>query len=81
MLMFHFGCVQLLMRLIFVLCVGIFKINLFICLFLAALGVHYCARAFFLVAASGGYSSLRCPGFSLQWLLLLRSTGSRARAQ
>ena len=30
-----------------------------------------------LVAASGGYSSLRCAGFSLQWLLLLWSTGSR----
>ena len=30
-----------------------------------------------LVAASGGYSSLQCAGFSLRWLLLLRSTGSR----
>ena len=30
-----------------------------------------------LVAASGGYSSLRCAGFSLQWLLLLQSTGAR----
>ena len=30
-----------------------------------------------LVAASGGYSSLRCAGFSLQQFLLLRSTGSR----
>ena len=30
-----------------------------------------------LVAVSGGYSSLRCAGFSLSWLLLLRSTGSR----
>ena len=30
-----------------------------------------------LVAASGGYSSLRCAGFSLQWLLLLWSTDSR----
>ena len=30
-----------------------------------------------LVAASGGYSSLWCAGFSLLWLLLLRSTGSR----
>ena len=30
-----------------------------------------------LVAASGGYSSLRCAGFSLRWLLLLKSTGSR----
>ena len=30
-----------------------------------------------LVEASGGYSSLRCTGFSLRWLLLLRSMGSR----
>ena len=30
-----------------------------------------------IVAVSGGYSSLWCVGFSLQWLLLLRSTGSR----
>ena len=30
-----------------------------------------------LVAASGGYSSLRCVSFSLWWLLLLWSTGSR----
>ena len=30
-----------------------------------------------LVAASGGYSLLWCVGFSLWWLLLLRSTGSR----
>ena len=30
-----------------------------------------------LVVASGGYSSLQCAGFSLQWLLLLWSMGSR----
>ena len=30
-----------------------------------------------LVAVSGSYSLLWCAGFSLQWLLLLRSTGSR----
>ena len=30
-----------------------------------------------LVVASRGYSSLWCAGFSLWWLLLLRSTGSR----
>ena len=30
-----------------------------------------------LVAVSGGYSPLRCAGFSLWWLLLLRSMGSR----
>ena len=30
-----------------------------------------------LVAASRGYSSLRCTAFSLRWFLLLQSTGSR----
>ena len=30
-----------------------------------------------LVAASGGYSLLRCSGFSLWWFLLLWSMGSR----
>ena len=30
-----------------------------------------------LVAVSGGYSLLLCAGFSLRWLLLLWSTGSR----
>ena len=30
-----------------------------------------------LVVASRGYSSLQCAGFSLRWLLLLWSTGSR----
>ena len=35
------------------------------------------ARWLSLVAASGGYSLLRCAAFSLLWLLLLRSTGSR----
>ena len=44
------------------------------CVFIAAHGLS-------LVAASRGYSSLRCAGFSLRWLLLLRSTGSRAQAQ
>ena len=34
-------------------------------------------RGLSLVAASGGYSLLRCGGFSLSWLLLLQSTGSR----
>ena len=34
---------------------------------------------FILVAVHGGYSSLQCAGFSLLWLLLLQSTGSRAQ--
>ena len=39
--------------------------------------VFVAARRLSLVAASWGYSSLRCAGFSLRWLLLLQSTGSR----
>ena len=50
---------------------------MFICLFLAALSVC-CSAGFSLMAASGDYSSLQRSGFSSQWLLLLRSTGSRA---
>ena len=39
--------------------------------------VFIAVRGLSLVAASGGYSSLRCAGFSLRWLLLLWSTGFR----
>ena len=39
--------------------------------------VYIVARGLSLVAASGGYSWLQCAGFSLWWLLLLRSMGSR----
>ena len=39
--------------------------------------VFVAAYGFSLVAASMGYSLLWCVGFSLQWLLLLQSTGSR----
>ena len=39
--------------------------------------VFIAARGLSLVAASWGYSLLWCACFSLQWLLLLRSTGSR----
>ena len=39
--------------------------------------VFVAARGLSVVAASRGYSSLRCAGFPLRWLLLLWSTGSR----
>ena len=42
--------------------------------------VFVAARGLSPAAASGGYSSLWCAGFSLQWLLVLRSTGSKAQA-
>ena len=54
---------------------SIFLKFIFICLFLAALGLRCCARAFSLVAASGGYVVMR--GLLLRCLPLLWSTGSR----
>ena len=39
--------------------------------------VFVAARELSLVAESRGYSSLRCMAFSLQWLLLWQSMGSR----
>ena len=50
-------------------------INSFIYFWLRRVFVAVCGLS--LVAASGGYPSLRCAGFSLRWRLLLRSTGSR----
>ena len=56
-----------------------------VCLFLIfylfiywLLWVFVAAHGLSLVAASGGYSSLQCAGFSLWWLLLLQSTGMQA---
>ena len=54
-----------------------FFINLFIYFYFWLRQVFAAAHGFSLVAASGAYSSLPCTGFSLQWLLLLRSMGSR----
>ena len=45
--------------------------------FFGCVGSSSLRVGFSLVAASGGYSSLRCMDFSLRWLLLLWSTGSR----
>ena len=55
-----------------------FFLNLFIFYFYFWLHwVFVAVHGLSLVAASGGYSLLWCMGFSLRWLLLLRSTGSR----
>ena len=58
------------------LCFFFFFFNLFIIYFWLR-WVFVAARGLSLVEASEGYSSLRCMGFSLRWLLLLQSTGSR----
>ena len=55
-------------------------INLFILFYFWLRWVLVAARRFSLVVVSGGYSLLWCAGFSLWWLLLLWSTGSRAQA-
>ena len=58
--------------------IGEFFFNKFFFKFIfCCVGSSFAARGLSLVAARGGYSSLRCMGFSLWWLLLLRSTGSR----
>ena len=51
------------------------RVIAFIYLFLAVLGLCCCTGLLSLVAVSGGYSLAAC--FSLTWLLLLWSSGSR----
>ena len=62
------------------------RIEGFVCLFVCLmylfiyfwlLWVFVAPRRLSLVAASGGYSLLQCAGLSLQWPLMLLSTGSR----
>ena len=56
----------------------LFFLNLFILfIYFWLRWVFVAVRGLSLVAARRGYSSLRCVGFSLRCLLLLRSTGSR----
>ena len=62
------------------LCPLIFFFNKFICFYLfifGCVGSLLLGVGFSLVAESRGSSSLRCTGFSLQWLLLSQSMGSR----
>ena len=56
---------------------SLFLIFYFIFIYVWLHWVFVAVHGLSLIVASGGYSSLRCAGFSLRWLLLLRSTGSR----
>ena len=56
---------------------ALFFFNIYLFIYFWLRWVFVAARGLSLAAASGGYSSLRCAGFSLRWLLLLQSTGSR----
>ena len=52
-----------------------FSSSFLICFWLRWVMVAVCGLS--LVAVSRGYSSLQCTGFSLWWLLLLQSMGSK----
>ena len=54
-----------------------FLIYLFYLFYFWLCWVFIAVRGLSLVPASSGYSSLWCTGFSMRWLLLLQSTGSR----
>ena len=54
-----------------------FSFYFYLCIYFWLRWVSVAAHQLSLVASSRGYSSLQCMGFSLQWLLLLWSTGSR----
>ena len=56
---------------------GVFYFFNYLIIYFWLCWVFVAAHRLSLVEASGGYSSLRCAGFSLRWLLLLWSTGSR----
>ena len=58
------------------LALSLFLKHNFIYLCLAVLDLHFCA-GFCLVVVSGSSLYLQCAGFSLQWLHVLWSTGSR----
>ena len=55
----------------------IFKIFIYLFIYLWLCWVFVSVRGLSLVVASGGHSSSRCAGLSLSRPLLLRSTGSR----
>ena len=59
---------------------GFFVFLNFIYFIFGCVGSSLLCTGVSLVAASGGYSSLRCTGFSWPWLLLLgaRALGARA---
>ena len=78
-ILFIFSKSQLLLLLIFaiVFFISFFFNNFYLFIYFWLCWVFVAACGLSLVEASGGYSSLRCVGFSLQWLLSLWSTGSR----
>ena len=74
-IIFH-GCLLLVLDA----ALSIYSFLKFYCVFIFGwVGSLLLCMGFSLVATSTGYSLLRCAGFSLQWLLWLRNTGSGRR--
>ena len=67
------GCSYILGSIIY----SFFKLFIYLFIYFWLHWVFVAVHGLSLVAASGGYCLLRCVGCSLQWLLLLWSTGSR----
>ena len=68
---------QFLQRCFFVFCFFIHLFYLFIYLFFGCIESLLPCVGFLKLSRVGDYPSMWCTGFSLRWLLLLRSTGSR----
>ena len=75
--MFEFLLLLFLLLLLLLLPPPFFKENIYLFIYFWLHWIFVAARGLSLVAASGGYSSLWYVSFSLRWLLLLWSTGSR----
>ena len=75
--LYQFGFICKCIHLHFFFLYNFFKILFILFIYFWLRWVFVAAHWLSLVAASGGYSSLRCTGFSLRWLLLLQSMGSR----
>ena len=61
----------------YILCICFIYVFIYVFIYFWLCWVFIAACGLSLVAASGVYSSLWCAGFSLRWLLLLRSIGCR----
>ena len=77
MIPLHLACRRREMLIYSIILFYFYKFIYFLFIYFWLRWVFVAAHGLSLVAASGDYSSLRCAGFSLQWLLWLRSTGSR----
>ena len=73
----HLGSRESVIKVLIITILHFFFISLFYLFIFGCVGSSVAAHRLSLVVVIGGHSLLRCTGFSLRWLLLLQSTGSR----